>query len=109
MPYPGDPGYQAYPKHCKDKDGRVHIARNHHDEHRITGVLVDEEGQPITEEPEELFPPTLEFVMSHGFEKEAAEKIVAEEERKHAAGEPPYGTNQPVQAGQETDKTDAAW
>jgi hypothetical protein len=86
-----------YPKAVKSrhKNGETVVVKDAREEEYHTGVPVEDDE----DEPSAVLPPTLEKVMAAGYGKEAAQKIVAEEQRKFAAGEVPYGNKEPLQSG----------
>lgn len=77
--------WSKWPTWATNSEGQKRICNNPEEYERHTGIAVDEKGNPL--------PPTLEKVMAAGYTKEAAEKIVDEENWKYAGGYPPYGTN----------------
>lgn len=58
----------------------------------MMGEEYGEDAEPVSKKPQ---PPTLETVIAAGYRPEVAEKIVAEEQRKFAAGIKPYGDLEP--------------
>jgi hypothetical protein len=87
---------EAYPKwvHSKLLGKRLVVSNSVEEEHH-TGVPMNEDGTPAVAESEKPMPPTLEIVMAAGYPKEAAEKIVEEEDGKARRGEKPYGDKEP--------------
>lgn len=93
LPYPGYV-FKAYPKHGKDPLGNKCIFQSAAHESAVTGIPMNEDGTPVDSDdppPGDARPPTLIEVMKAGYAPDVAALMVAEEERKHLAGEKPYG------------------
>jgi hypothetical protein len=80
------------------KEGELHeLPVGPSPRHDVGLVLVEQGAAEEVPAPEERNPPTLETVLAAGYSQEAAEGIVAEEARKFANGEKPYGDKEPTE------------
>ncbi len=93
------PGYVPYPRWITPADGSPRrIVNSAEEETAATGVLMDEDGDPVEIHPDDLpedhsKPPSVELILSRGYTQETAEKIHAEEQEKFDNGWAPYGLN----------------
>lgn len=85
--------YQPYPKWVVGSDGVRKIVNNPAQHTQATGIEVDEHGEEIYRPKL----PTIEEVLAAGYAQNAAERIVAKENRKLELKEKPYGPNEPTE------------
>lgn len=101
--------YDEYPKHINTEVTETVYDPATKQTNRVTKIKArtvhseaEEEqvtGKPVVRKPTPLppgaqpppSPPSLELVMSRGYDRKKAETIVAEEQRAFEAGEKPYG------------------